>query len=99
MGWIPESSMVAEIRSAVAALQRDGVTDPIATADGWHIVKLLEIGPPAVVPLQEVRPQVVAALRLRKAQELEGEYLDALLKRFPISVSAAELERMRAGLK
>ena len=42
LGWRLVASLPAEAADAIAALQADGVTEPIALDDGYHVYKLIE---------------------------------------------------------
>ena len=99
LGWLSEAALVPEVRAAVASLAPGSVTSPIATPDGWHIVRLLEVRDAAPATLAEARPAIVSALRLRRAQELEAKYLDDLLAKNPPTLDQAELGKVRHVLR
>lgn len=99
LGWLSEAALVPEVRAAVASLAPGSVTSPIATPDGWHIVRVLEVKDAAPATLAEARPAIVSALRLRRAQELEAKYLDDLLAKNPPTVDQAELGKLRQALR
>jgi hypothetical protein len=46
-----------------------------------------------------VRDQIVAALRLRRAQETEQAYLTLLNNRNPVTLNEAEVGRLQGTLK
>jgi len=94
-GWIAESAMVPPVRQAVSRMTKGQVSDLIATGDGWQVIKLLDVAEPGPATLDEVRPQIVATLRRERAQQLEREYLDALLARTPVVIDKAALEKLR----
>jgi peptidylprolyl isomerase len=99
MGWLSEEVLVPEVRTAATRLAKGEVSEPVATKDGWHIVKLVDTKPPAPAPLAEVRAAIVDALRLRKAQELERAYIDQLLAKSPATVNEPELAKLRGALR
>jgi peptidylprolyl isomerase len=100
MGWVAEQSLIPELRDPVQTLKKGEVgATAIKTAQGWHIVRLEDIREKGVRPLAEVRDQLVAALRLRRAQETEQAYLTLLSNRTPVNVSDAEVAKLQATLK
>lgn len=100
MGWVAEQSLIPELRDPVQTMKKGDVgATAIKTAQGWHIVRLEDIREKGVRPLAEVRDQLVAALRLRRAQETEQAYLTLLSNRTPVNVSDAEVAKLQATLK
>jgi peptidylprolyl isomerase len=99
MGWVAEANLIPELRPAVSRLAKGAVGEPVATARGWHVVKLLDVAEPAPASLDQARPTIVNTLRLQRARELERAYLEALLAKSPISLDEAALEKLRASLR
>ncbi len=60
---------VADATTAIFALPAGGVSAAIKVPEGYAIFRLLEKEDPKLLPLAEVRPQVVQALRRQKAQD------------------------------
>jgi peptidyl-prolyl cis-trans isomerase D len=60
---------VAEATNAIFGLPPGGVSAPVKVPEGYAIFRLLETEAPRLLPLAEVRPQVVQAVRRQKAQE------------------------------
>ncbi|MBI4013353.1 MAG: peptidyl-prolyl cis-trans isomerase [Candidatus Rokubacteria bacterium] len=60
---------VAEATTAIFALPPGGVSAPVKVPEGYVVFRLLEKEEPKVLPLAEVRPQAVQAVRRQKAQE------------------------------
>jgi parvulin-like peptidyl-prolyl isomerase len=94
IGWLTEDQMVPGIRAAAAALAPDAVSEPVRLDDGWHILKLLEVQPPAVRPLAEVRDVVVAQMRAAKARQLRDEYVGKVMGQAEPAVDAQVLPRV-----
>jgi parvulin-like peptidyl-prolyl isomerase len=97
MGWLAESELTPEIRNAVTALDKGDTSAPIKTAQGWHIIKVLDFKPAGVRPLSEVRDQLAGALRLRRAQENEKRYLDELASKDALVVNQIALSRLQVS--
>jgi peptidylprolyl isomerase len=99
LGWVPETQLIPEVRNAVARMTKGEVSAPIRSAGGWHIVRLADRKPSVVRPLSEVRDQIVTAMRLRKAQEVERSYIESLLSKSNVQVNQGELQKLQAGIK
>jgi peptidyl-prolyl cis-trans isomerase C len=87
LGWFGSGQMVPEFEEAVQGLEPGGVSEPVQTQFGWHVVRLNERRDRAAPPLEEVRPQV--------EQELRSRNLQAMIDRL---TGDAEIERMDVEL-
>jgi peptidylprolyl isomerase len=99
MGWIAEDNLIPELREPVAAAKKGMIVGPIKGARGWHVVRLDDVKEASTRPLAEVRDQLVAALRLRKAQETEQAYLTFMTNKNPVNLNDAEVTRLLGALK
>lgn len=78
VGMLPIDQMLPEVRDAVKKLKPGQVSDPITAPTGVHIIKLLETQAPRTATLDEVKPQLQAALRQQRKQQLVQSYLSTL---------------------
>ena len=73
LGTLAEGKFAADTNAAVAAaafaLPRPGVTDPVKSAFGWHVVAVEKIQPAKVKQFADARGEIVAALRRSKADQ------------------------------
>jgi peptidylprolyl isomerase len=99
LGWVAETALLPEVRRALQGVAPGAVAGPVATPEGWHIVRLIEAKDAAPAALADVRPAIVNALRLRRAQELEAKYLDELIAKTPPTFDQPALEKLRAALR
>jgi len=99
LGWLPETQLLPEIRAAVIKMEKGEVSAPIHSASGWHVVKLVDKKPSQYRPLSEVRDTIVSELRLRRAQEIERSYIDAMVGRSQITVNQIELSKFQSNKK
>jgi peptidyl-prolyl cis-trans isomerase D len=101
LGRIERRDLPAELAAAAFALPKDGVTQPIKSSIGWHILKVTGITPTTPKPLSEVKAQIAhelaqdnaaKALNSLSAQIIDevagGAHLDEAAKRFNIKLSA-----------
>lgn len=94
MGWLPEDRIAPEMRSTIAALAPGEVSAPVKVPQGWHILKLLERKDAAPRSLAEVKDALVQALRRKKAQENEAQYLQELANKTPVAVNGIALGKL-----
>jgi parvulin-like peptidyl-prolyl isomerase len=99
LGWVSEEQMVPEIRRVVTAMNKGDVSQPIKSAAGWHLVKLLDKKPAATRPLADIRSQLVGAMRNRKSQDMERSYLEALSIKLPPTINQIELSKLQSTLR
>jgi parvulin-like peptidyl-prolyl isomerase len=98
VGWLAEANIVPDVRGPLQQLKPGQVSAPIRSAQGWHILKLLEKKSAGVAPLSEVRDNIVQALRARRAQENEKKYLEDLVAKSPISIDQAQFTKLQSSL-
>ncbi len=94
LGWVDETALLPQMRTAVAGLQPGQVAAPLRAADGWHLIRLVETAPAGPAPLAETRPQIVQALRRQRQQALARAHVDALLKAEPGRIDEIGLDRL-----
>jgi peptidylprolyl isomerase len=80
-------------------MNKGDISQPIKSAAGWHIIKLMDKKPSSTRPLPEIRSQLVVAMRNRKSQEMERAYLEALSIKLPPTINQIELGRLQGELR
>lgn len=98
LGWVSDDQMAPEVRRAVAGLNKGDISQPVKTAAGWHLIRLLDKRAAGTRPLAEIRTNLVAAMRNRKAQDLERAYLEALAIKLPPTINQAELGKLQSAI-
>lgn len=93
IGWVREDQLVPGVKEAVPGMAEGTISEPLRTASGWHVVKLLGTKPPAPAPLAEVKDQLTTALRQGRQQQIARQYIDEMLKREPIQLNEIDLVR------
>lgn len=94
MGWLAERDLMPAFRKALESLKKGEITPPVPGPEGFHILRLTDRKEAETLPLDKVREALTRTLRLRKAQEIESAYLDALLARTPIAVNGIALTEL-----
>ena len=99
VGWLAETQIQPEIRSKVAALSKGAVTEPIRLADGWYVVKVLDVKDAHTATLDEVKDQLVRALRNDRARANREAYLSKLQQQTPIALDELGLSKLLGDKK
>lgn len=99
LGFLPEDRLLPGIAAAVRGMKVGEVAGPVKTAQGLHFLKLLEKKDGTTPPLAEVRDRLAAAMRARRAEELQQAYLNELGTKLAITVNQIELAKLQPGLK
>lgn len=106
-GEFPRGVMEPAFEEAAFSLVEVGdISEPVRTKFGWHVMRLKSVKPESVKPLDEVREDVVSALKLAAAEERFydiAERMDAPVFENPetLEVAADELalEIQETGFK
>ncbi|MCX6970892.1 MAG: peptidylprolyl isomerase [Verrucomicrobia bacterium] len=99
VGWLAETQIQPEIRSKVTSLSKGSVTEPIRLADGWYVVKVLEVKEAHTATLDEVKDQLVKLLRTERARANREAYLAKLQQQSPIALDELGLSKLLGNKK
>jgi parvulin-like peptidyl-prolyl isomerase len=91
VGWLAEDSIQPAIRKALSGAGKDAIAGPIELGDGFYFVKILDLREPRTATLDEVRPQLVAALRQERAALNRQAYLERLQTKAPVTLNEIAL--------
>jgi peptidylprolyl isomerase len=91
VGWLTEDSIQPAIRKALSGAGKDAIAGPIELGDGFYFVKILDLREPRTATLDEVRPQLVAALRQERAALNRQAYLERLQTKAPVTLNEIAL--------
>ncbi len=69
LGWISRGTLVGPFEDALFALQTGGLSEPVRTEFGFHIIRLEEVRAGEIQPFEEVREDLAAELRTREAED------------------------------
>ena len=94
IGWVAENQLQPEIRTKVAELAKNGVSDPVRLDDGWHIVKCLDVKESRTASFEEVRGGLDQKLRAERVRAARQAYLAKLVKQTPLSVNELALSKV-----
>jgi parvulin-like peptidyl-prolyl isomerase len=100
-GWFSEGSAGSRwegpVMDAVFALGNTGGVSPVVeTLPGYYIVKLMEVRPPVLMPFDEASTRIRRSLLEEKKASALKDYYDGLMKKVPVKVNSAVLEKVKA---
>lgn len=73
LGWFGPGQMVPEFEQAAQALDEGGISEPVQTQFGWHVVKLNGVREQPLPTFEEVSGQVLDTLRREAVGDLMRE--------------------------
>lgn len=77
LGWFGEGDMVQDFFDAVVALEPGGVSDPVQTEFGWHVITLTETRAKERPEFETVRGELVDQLQQSALEAHVGKLADA----------------------
>jgi peptidylprolyl isomerase len=89
---LPLARILPALRDTIAKLKVGEVSEPVQAEAGFHVVKLLGIQPARTATLDEMTPQLRAALRQQRQQQLVQAFLAQLAPPAQLSIDAAALD-------
>lgn len=98
LGWLREDQILKPVRDVLTGMQENAISEPIRGADSFHVVKLLGTKPQSIAPLDQVKANLIGALRQARAQQLTNAYLESLFKAQPVQINDIGLaDRLKAA--
>jgi peptidyl-prolyl cis-trans isomerase D len=96
LGAVSKDQLIGELADPVFALAVGGVTEPIRSPLGWHILQVTAIEPAHQRSLADVRQEITRELAREKAAaalaDLTNRLEDTLARGATLEVAAAELD-------
>ena len=87
IGWLTEAQIQPDIREAAIKLAAGQVSTPIKRAQGWHIIKCLEIKESFTPSLADLKVSLVEKMREEKVKANSQAYLAQLLQENPVTIN------------
>ncbi len=92
LGWFGPGQMVPEFEAAVLELEPGGVSGPVQTQFGWHVVILNDLRSKGAPSLDEVRGDLAAELQDAAVEALIAEVVEASeISRVDVEIDPAAL--------
>jgi len=77
LNWFPRGMMVKVFDDVVFSLKENGLSKPLKTEFGWHVIELLGKRSAMQKPLEEVRDEIISALQHQRLQQWYQKVEDA----------------------
>lgn len=91
LGWFKKGELVPELETAAFSLQPGGVSDPVQTRFGWHVVKVEDRRKAAPRDFAEVADRLRERLYREEMERQTQRYIDELKREAVIDFPMAEL--------
>lgn len=95
LGWLTAETITPEIRAVVAKMKKGEISGPVEGRAGFHIVKVDDIRPAGTASYDEVKAELSALLRQRRAELNRESHLAGLLERQAVSVNELALDSLK----
>lgn len=86
LGWFGKGQMVKPFEDAAFALEKDGMSAPVQSQFGYHIIKVYDIKAAAVKSFEEVRKELEAKLNGQKQQKHMDDLIEKLKAEYPVTI-------------
>lgn len=94
IGWLTEAQVQPEIRKTVTSLAKGEVSAPVRLADGWHILRLIDVKEAYTPELSEVRDALAQRLRAARARQESEAYVAKLLEANPVAINEIAVSQL-----
>ena len=94
LGFLPETSLIEPVKTAVAGMLEGTVSEPVCTPEGCALIHLLATRPAGPAPVADVHDRLADALRQRRVSQEEQAYANTLLAHEPIRLNDVQLAHL-----
>jgi peptidyl-prolyl cis-trans isomerase C len=88
LNWFPRGIMVKDFEKTAFSLKKNGISKPVKTQFGWHIIEVLGKRPSYTKSLDESRDEIISILQQQKL----NEWVSTLVGRANVTVLKAEYQ-------
>jgi peptidyl-prolyl cis-trans isomerase C len=93
LNWFPRGIMVKAFENTAFSLKQNGISKPVKTQFGWHIIEVLGKRPSYTKSLDESRDEIISILQQQKL----NEWVSTLVGRANVTILKAEYQLPDAG--
>ena len=90
LGLMTQQDLLPELQGPVFDLQKDGISAPIKTVLGWHLVQITEVAAETIKTKEQVREQLKKDIHLRNAFDVMYQEATKLEDEFAGGATLAE---------
>jgi len=88
LNWFPRGIMVKAFEKSAFTLKKNGISKPVKTQFGWHIIELLGKRPSYVKSLDESRDEIISILQ----QQQLDQWVGTLVNKANVTILKAEYQ-------
>ncbi|MFC1542486.1 peptidylprolyl isomerase [Pseudomonadota bacterium] len=92
LNWFPRGIMVKAFEKTAFSLKKNGISKPVKTQFGWHIIELIGKRPAHTKSLDESRDEIISILQQRKL----NEWVSKLVDKASVTILKAEYQSPEA---
>lgn len=97
-GLIPLAQLLPEMRPVVQNLKKGGVSTPVQSSQGLHILKLVDMHPQQTASMADVHDKLRQMMRQQRQQQVAEAYLEGLVNANTVSIDGPALTAVIDGL-
>ncbi|NOZ77868.1 MAG: hypothetical protein GXP48_01565 [Acidobacteria bacterium] len=97
LGDIPVGDLRAEVRDAIVGLKAGQITDPIPTAGGFQVIRLVTRTPAGYEPFSKVEEQIRREVSRKRYQEQTDGLINSLKKQYLVEIHKDLLDKILRG--
>jgi peptidyl-prolyl cis-trans isomerase C len=94
-GWMNKGRLVPQFEAVAYALKPGELSSPVKSRFGYHIIKLIEHREALAKPFDEVKEQIVSAIRAEMLAQKRQEFISQFAGKKPIAIDEAALEALK----
>ncbi len=84
LGWFGKGMMVPEFESAAFALELNGISEPVKTQFGWHVIKLNGKKSADTMEFDQVKDEITKNLQAEKQEKVYMDYINKLASEYEV---------------
>jgi peptidyl-prolyl cis-trans isomerase C len=88
LNWFPRGIMVKAFEKTAFSLKKNGISKPVKTQFGWHIIEVLGKRPSYTKSLDESRDEIIGILQQRRLDE----WVNTLVNRANVTILKTEYQ-------
>ncbi|MDH1630697.1 peptidylprolyl isomerase [Pseudomonas mosselii] len=88
------AQLLPEVRGVVPKLKVGTVSEPVQSAAGYHIIKLVEQQPARAATFEEVAPRLRELLRAQRQEQVAKAYVEGMFDTATLSIDGAALNQV-----